>query len=147
MTMDKSFNFKDVPYNWALCYIAECSRKAECMRYQMCASAPDDVTKNPCVLPTVLKKKACPHFHPIKVVRAAVGFHHIFDEVKEKHHAQMRAEMAGYLGAGGTFYRYRNGERLLMPEQQEWIERMFRRYGYTEEIRFDSYKDVYRFDD
>ena len=50
MMMDESFNFKDVPYNWGLCYIAECSRKEECMRYQVCASAPDEVTKNPCVL-------------------------------------------------------------------------------------------------
>ena len=55
--------------------------------------------------------------------------------------------MARYLGSGGTFYRYRNGERLLMPEQQEWIKNMFTRYGYTDEIEFDGYKEVYRFDD
>ena len=145
--MGKNFDFRQVPFNWALCYISECGRKEDCMRYQVCLSAPDGVTKNPCVLPTVMRKENCPHFHPIQVVRAAVGFQHIFAEVKEKHHASMRSEMAKYLGSGGTFYRYRNGERLLMPEQQEWIKNMFRRYGYTEEIEFDNYKNIYRFDD
>lgn len=32
-----------------------------------------------------------------------------------------------------------------MPEQQEWIKKIFRDFGYTEEIVFDDYKDVYRF--
>ena len=65
----------------------------------------------------------------------------------EKHHARMRAEISRYLGGGGTFYRYRNGETPLMPEQQEWIKQLFARYGYTEEVVFDEYKDVYRFDE
>ena len=34
-----------------------------------------------------------------------------------------------------------------MPGQQEWIKKMFLRFGYTEEIVFDDYKEVYRFDD
>ena len=102
----ESFDFNQVPYNWALYYISECSRKEECMRYQVCKLAPIGLTRNNCVLPTVMNKKECPHFTPIQVVRAAVG------EVKEKHHAAMRRELAGYLGGGGTFYRYRNGERL-----------------------------------
>lgn len=143
----ESFDFNQVPYNWALCYISECCRKEECMRYQVCKLAPIGLTRNNCVLPTVMNKKECPHFTPIQVVRAAVGFSRIFAEVKEKHHAAMRRELAGYLGGGGTFYRYRNGERLLMPEQQEWIKKMFLRFGYTEEIVIDDYKEVYRFDD
>lgn len=147
MGTNTTFDFNQVPYNWALCYITKCKHKGECMRYQVCQMAPDSMTKTACVLPTVLKKKECPHFHPINLVRAAIGFQHIFAEVKEKHHAAMRAELANYLGSGGTFYRYRNGERLLMPEQQEWIKNMFIRYGYTEKIEFDGYREVYRFDD
>jgi len=87
--MDKSFKFSQVPHNWALCYISECSRKEECMRYQVCKLAPVGMTRNNCVLPTVMNKKECPHFAPIQVVRAAVGFSRIFAEVKEKHHAAM----------------------------------------------------------
>lgn len=82
---------------------------------------------------------------PIKMVRAAIGFQHIFDEIKAKHSHVMRMKLANYLGTGGSYYRYRNGENLLMPEQQEWIKKMFRDFGYTEEVVFDDYKDVYRF--
>lgn len=135
-----------MPFNWVLCYISECSRKEECMRYQVCLKAPDKVTRNICVLPTVMRRETCPYFHPIKIVRAAIGFRGIFHEVKERHHAAMRAEIAAYLGGGGTFYRYRNGNKPLMPEQQEWIRKLFRKYGYSEEVEFDDYEDLYRFD-
>lgn len=144
---NKLLRYGDVPYGWALCYIKECTKKEECMRYQVCNIVPVGVTKNACVLPNVLRLSDCPHFHPIQVVRAAAGFRNIFSEVKEKHHASMRSEISHYLGSGGTFYRYRNGERLLMPEQQEWIKKLFLRYGYTEEVVFDEYKNVYRFND
>ena len=143
--MDKTFDFNQVPYDWTLCYVEGCSHKDECMRYQVCLIAPDSMTRNKCVLPTVLKKKECPHFMPIKMVRAAIGFQHIFDEIKAKHSHVMRMKLANYLGTGGSYYRYRNGENLLMPEQQEWIKKMFRDFGYTEEVVFDDYKDVYRF--
>lgn len=143
--MDKTFDFNQVPYDWTLCYVERCSHKDECMRYQVCLIAPDSMTRNKCVLPTVLKKRECPHFMPIKKVRAAIGFQHIFDEIKAKHSHVMRMKLANYLGTGGSYYRYRNGENLLMPEQQEWIKKMFRDFGYTEEVVFDDYKDVYRF--
>ena len=50
-----------------------------------------------------------------------------------------------YLGGNTTYYRYHNGERLLTPEQQEWIINLFRRHGYTDELRFDEYRDLYDF--
>lgn len=143
--MEKTFDFNQVPFEWTLCYVSECSRKDECLRYQVCQQAPESLTTNRCVLPTVLNKDTCPHFKPIHIVKAAVGFVHLFDEVKAKHRAKMHSELYEHLGGGGSYYRYRKGTRLLMPEQQEWIRNMFRRYGYTEEVVFDDYRNVYRF--
>ena len=143
--MDKDLNFSMVPHGWALCYLGECKRKEECMRYQMCLLATEDVTRMTCVLPTVLKKKVCPHFHPIKKVRMAAGFEKMFDEVKAKDQAVIKAKLMGYLGPKSTYYRYRSGERSLTPTQQEWILDLFRRYGYTEGIDFDGYKEEYWF--
>ena len=40
--MDKDFNFSMVLHGWALCYLGECKRKEECMRYQMCLLATFD---------------------------------------------------------------------------------------------------------
>lgn len=143
--MDKTFDFSQVPYDWTMCYIERCSNKEDCMRYQVCKLAPETMTRNNCVLPNALKNKECPHFMPIKIVHAAAGFWHIFDEIKARHSHVMRMKLANYLGTGGSYYRYRNGETLLMPKQQEWIKQMFRAYGYEEVVVFDDYKDVYRF--
>ena len=141
--MDNDFQFKQVPHGWALCYVEACKHREECMRYQMCLKAPKGTTRANCVLPTVLLEADCPHFHPIRKIRMARGFRRLFDEVKAKHRTVMRAQLATYLGSGGTYYRYRNGENPLSPEQQAWIERLFRRYGYTEKVVFDQYEEVY----
>jgi hypothetical protein len=48
-----------------------------------------------------------------------------------------------YLGGNGTYYRYDHGERLLTPEQQDWIINLFKQYGYTDNLEFDGDKEVY----
>ena len=143
--MDKDFDFKQVPYGWAMCYVEACPRKDECLRYQVYLSLPGRMV-NKCVMPGVLRQPSCPHFRPIRKMRAAIGFTNIFNEVKAKDIAEMRKELAAFLGSTTTFYRYRKGEILLNPRQQQWIRDMFRRYGYTEEVVFDGSKEVYIFD-
>lgn len=139
--IDKDFDFSKIPYTWAMCYLSECSRRDECLRYQVCMSA--GFTLRQCVLPAVLRKGECPYFHPIRKVRVAIGFKGIFSEVRYRDHSTIRSKIANYLGRGGTYYRYRNGERALSPEQQEWIRQLFRRYGYTDEVVFDRYETIY----
>lgn len=144
--MDKDFDFKQVPYGWAMCYVEACSRKDECLRYQVYLNSPKGRTMNKCVMPNALLKKTCPHFHPIRKMRIAIGFRYIFEKVLARDIAAMRSEMASFLGSHTTFYRYRNGEYKLNPRQQEWIKKLFHRYGYTDEVTFDKYQDVYVFD-
>lgn len=143
--MDKDFDFKQVPYGWALCYVEACPRKDECLRYQVYLSLPGRIV-NKCVMPGALRQPSCPHFHPIHKMRIAIGFRYIFEKVLAKDIAAMRAELAAFLGCRATFYRYRRGDQPLNPRQQKWIQEMFRRHGYTDEVVFDQYKDVYVFD-
>ena len=143
--MDNELNFQQIPFNWPVCYVAECSRREECLRYQAHRLAPQRVTTHPCVLPTAAQYEQCPHFHPIKKVRAAAGFRNLFSELKEKHLHAIRIELTAYLGSKTTYSKYKNGERLLLPAQQEWVKRLLRRHGYTEEVRFDTYQDIYLF--
>lgn len=145
--MDKDFDFSQIPHHWALCYVSECPRKQECMRYQACLQLPKGTIRRPCILPSVLQRKQCPQFHPIQKIRVALGFRYIFNRVLAKDIAEMRSEMAAFLGSHTTYYRYRNGEYQLTPRQQDWICQLFRRYGYTHDIVFDDYKDVYVYSD
>ena len=145
--MDQDFDFKQVPFHWELCYVSECKRKAECLRYQACLQAPPAAHRHPCILPTVLQQSQCPYFHPIQKMRVAVGFRHIFNKVLAKDIVNMRSELRAYLGNKSAFYDYRKGKRPLMPRQQQWIRDLFRRYGYTHEMDFDEYKDLFIYSD
>ena len=145
--MDQDFDFKQVPFHWELCYIAECERKAECLRYQACLQAPPAANRHPCILPTVMQQRQCPYFHPMQKMRVAVGFRYIFNKVLAKDIAEIRSEIRNYLGNKSAFYDYRKGKRPLMPRQQQWICDLFRRYGYTHEVEFDAYKDVFVYSD
>lgn len=145
--MDNELDFKQVPYHWSLCYLSECGRKEECMRYQVCQLMPERMTDHPCVLPSVLKREECPRFHPIKRVKAAYGFRFIFQKVLAKDITEIRSRIARYLGSQATFFRYQRGDYPLMPKHQAWIQKLFRQYGYTEELSFDRYRDIYQFTD
>lgn len=45
--------------------------------------------------------------------------------------------MKEYLGGNTMYYRYHHGERLLSPEQQAWIKRLFASYCYSD-VDFDN---------
>ncbi len=137
------FDFNDVSPQLALCFNEGCPRKEECMRYVVGRQVPDRKTSGMAVYPNALHGGACEYFYQLRLVRAARGFGNIFADVKQKHVAEMRQQMEHYLGGHGTYYRYKRGERLLMPEQQEWICRLFEKYGYDRNVVFSDYQQVY----
>lgn len=75
----------------------------------------------------------------------AYGFKALFAEIKKKDEKPIRDRIKKYLGGNTAYYRYHHGKRLLSPDQQEWILALFRQHGYTEELHFDGYRDIYDF--
>lgn len=140
-----SFNFSDVPTSWTLCFCEGCPRHAECLRYAAGQLVPDDLTWGNAVYPSAYRKGQCRHFKQMRVIHAAYGFRKLFTEVKQKDYTPLREKMKTYLGGHGTYYRFNRGDRLLTPEQQQWILKLFARYGYTEGLAFDHYRDVIDF--
>lgn len=139
------FDFKQVPPLWQLCFCSDCPRHEECLRYVAGQHIPDDLEWGPAVYPSALRGGVCRFFKEIRVIRAAWGFDRLFSEVKQKDYTALREKLKRYLGGHGTYYRYNSGERLLTPEQQAWILDLFVRYGYTEDLRFDAYREVLDF--
>ena len=89
----------------------------------------------------------CSYFARNEKVRFARGFNNMFARVKSRDDSfAMRRELTSYLGSIGTYYRCKSGERLLNPEQQQWILRLFSQHGYTEGLEFDEYIDSYNFE-
>mgnify|MGYP003086551146 FL=1 len=146
MTMEyKDFTFDMVPPLFAVCFIEGCPQAATCLRHFAGTFIPSVIHTGPAVYPTALNTGKCAEFKPLRSMRGAWGFDTIFAEVKQKDSTRLRNDIKQFLGGHGTYYRYYNGSRLLTPEQQEWIISLFRNCGYTDNLTFDHYVDVYDF--
>lgn len=144
-------NFDDLTYDilppsWMFCFLEGCPRADECMLHLTTRLIPENQTYGTAVFPTALKDGKCEHFKPVKKIKAAYGFDTIFKEVKSKDEKSLRDSMKDYFGSHGAYYRYHNGDKMLTPEQQQWIIDLFKRYGYTENLCFDHYRIVYDFE-
>ncbi len=132
-----------LPQSWAFCFINGCKNEAECIRHISSCVIPSEATVGRAIYPTAVNTDPCPHFKPIRKIRAAWGFDTLFSEVKMKDSTPLRGAIKKYLGGHGTYYRYHNGERLLTPEQQQAILNLFKNRGYTTGLEFDHYCNVY----
>lgn len=137
------FTFSLLPPSWLFCFLSECPRGEECVHFLSGTVVPDDKKRGFAVFPTALKDGDCPYFKPIRKIRAAWGFDAILRDVKHRDIEEVRRSIMKYLGNKTAYYRYNNGTRLLSPEQQDWIINLMHSYGYTDELSFDNYQDVY----
>lgn len=138
-------SYEMLPPTWTFCFLDGCPKADECMRHLSGKYVPKTVTSGLSVFPTAMTNDGCGHFKQIRTMHVAYGFATIFDEVKSKDEKSIRDSIKSYLGSQKTYYRYHNGEKLLTPEQQRWIVNLFRQYGYTDNLKFDHYRDVYDF--
>ena len=144
---DIQFDFRNVPKTWQVCFLSECPVKEQCLRQLVAAHLPKSRDFGAAVFPTMDRdEQGCRLFAVGEPKHMAWGFNTIMLEVKSRDEQALRNSMKQYLGGHSNYYRYHNGERLLTPEQQEWIVNLFRRYGYTENLTFDHYAYVFDFD-
>lgn len=139
------FHFDDVPLSWAHCFCNGCPKHEGCMRYQTGMRIPDSLQAGAAIYPTAYSSGSCKYYKAIRVIHSAYGFRQLFRNVKQVDYTPLRQEMKQFLGSHGAYYRYNRGERLLTPEQQQWILRLFDRYGYKTGLAFDHYRDVFDF--
>ncbi len=145
MNTDIPFDLARIPASFARCFQGDCPKAGACVRFLAGKHVPAGKLSGPAVYPTARRGDDCELYKPTRVIRAAYGFTALFAEVKRKDDTPLRDRLKAYLGGNTTYYRYHHGERLLTPEQQEWILALFRRKGYTEGLRFDGYKELYDF--
>lgn len=135
--------FEMLPASWIFCFLDECPQAEECLRRISSRTIPGDMSFGRAIYPTVLQHGHCEYFKSAEKMQCAYGFKTLFREVKIRDEGSLRDELKNYLGSRAAYYRYHNGERLLTPVQQQWIINLFKRFGYTENLRFDHYCEVY----
>ena len=90
-----------------------------------------------------LGTNACPFHRPATKVRMAKGMTRIYtdDMPRRVEHGVRHRFILRY---NRTYYfEYRNGTRLISPALQQEIRKLFRSYGWTGPVEFDSYVEVY----
>ncbi len=142
-----TFDFRNVPRTYQLCFLEDCPRKEVCLRHMAGQFLPEDRNFGQAIYPNMKRgEKGCRLFATGETKVMAYGFKRLFANVLSRHEHGLRTAMKQYLGGHGSYYRYHNGEKLLGPEQQEWIIQLFRRTGYNEGLEFDHYVQLYDFE-
>ena len=142
--MEPEIDYQSIPGNFAGCFNGQCLCADKCLRHLLTACIPEDRNYVTTVNPgkAVPDGKSCPFFLPKKVVRLAVGMLHLYDNLNYRDALAVRREIYLHFGRG-TYYRIRNGERLIAPDEQNFIKQVFRKHGITSDPVFDGYEDAY----
>lgn len=139
-------DYKKIPSWWAVCPNSNCPLAETCLRQQACRQLPEKVIYWTCVLPHVQKGSACKYFLKYEKVAMAKGLNNIYNNVRaRKTRSDIRIALTSFLGSKGTYYRYKDGERLINPKLQQEIIDIVHRYAPEEEICFDHYFEDYDF--
>lgn len=127
-----------VPDHATCCFIEECPKKNECLHYLCWSWLWQNRKSGNSVFPEALRNGECKLFAPLRVVRTAWGFDALFKDVKLRDAKTLRQQMREILGSKGQYYRYKLGQRKLLPEQQDEIKRLFSEFGYAD-ADFDNF--------
>lgn len=88
------------------------------------------------------KEKNCPCFQSDHISRFASGITHLLDKIPHVQAVRLRSALYSHFGRN-MYYRIRNKERLIRPEEQEFIRQLFLKNGINEEPAFDEYVELY----
>lgn len=147
VSKDKNMiDFKEIPDWWPLCPGYECTQRENCLRHLAFRQAPKGVTRWECVLPTALDSDSCCYYQKAGRVRMAMGFDNLCQQLhsRDARH-DIRIALTDYFGSKGSYYRHKNGEMMLTPEQQDMVGEIFRRYGFEADFVFDKYEERHDF--
>ena len=141
--MNDDFNYKQVPRNYTHCLNAQCPRSADCLHFLVTRHVDKETRYFSVVNPAyVAEQKECPYFQPDRLIRFAIGITHLFDNLPHTKAVKIKKTMYSYFGRN-AYYRTLHKQRLIKPEEQDFIRQTFVKEGVAEQPAFDEYIDQY----
>lgn len=139
--MENNFNYGQVPKNYLHCQNTQCQHSASCLRFLVALRIDSSVSSFSIVNPAyVAGRTECPYFKPDQLIRFASGITYLFDNLPHAKAIKVKKIIYSHFGKN-TYYRFRNQERLIKPEEQDFIHEVFVKEGIEEEPLFDKYVD------
>lgn len=143
----KELQFQDVPNWYALCFLTDCPQAGDCLRHRAATLAPATLTRAVCVTPQARRDGPCRHFSSCGLRPRARGFQRGFLRLKSRDaRYELRQELTRFFGSTGSFYRYRQGRRMLDEMQRRHVVECFGRYGLGADDVFDEQWMGHHFD-
>lgn len=144
--MKANIDYHEFPTRFIHCLNEKCGRSEQCLRRQMALIAPKERGSFMVVNPSQIEPLSgenCPYFLLDQPQQYAKGIKKLFDKVPHKKAMILKNQIIGYLGRT-AYYRCYRSERLLSPQEQEHIRRLFHQQNILEEPQFDSYIEYYQ---
>lgn len=143
---DEKFVNSLVFYDMAYCFNPDCPMAESCFRHIAVKFKSSSKKSGNAIYPDALQDGKCNYFIRPRVIKAAWGFNSLYDSVKHHDVATMRVKVMAILGGKTSYYRYHRGEKLVTPELQDAIARLFEARGYASPS-FDHYQETVDFTD
>ena len=142
---------KDIPKDYTFCLSASaCPHHATCLRALAARALTESGDTKQMVVYTVNPNVAstagedCRYYRDNTPVRYAKGMTHIFDEVPVRAEKTVRRKVMACFSCRNYYFLSRKGERLIRPEEQQAIDRVFQAHVPTLKPKYDEYiEDVY----
>ena len=141
--MQEDFDYKDVPKGFLHCLDTKCTHSATCLHFLAAQHAEQNISSFLVVNPVyVANRDECQFFQTVCLARFALGITHLFNNLQHAKAVKIKAILYNYFGRN-TFYRIRSKQRLIKPEEQDFIRKVFIEEEIADEPIFDEYVDRY----
>ena len=143
--MKKEVFTLSAPYVYTRCLNDQCAQGENCLRRLAALYDTSDSIYisiiNPVHYPA--DDAHCPYFQTTEKFRAAWGVKHLLDAIPYKEATEIKRLLVGHFGKT-RYYRFYREEYYLTPQDQAYIQRLFRKKGIIEEPAFERYTDEYK---
>lgn len=137
---------RERPRHYLLCYNATCPRKDHCLHWLVGQWASDDTLYATVVNPYRKDVVAgtCTDYCSNAKVKMARGMLNFYENIPEGKAKAIRSDLIATFNKT-LYFKWRNGEKPITPEQQAQIASICRANGWTEPPVYDAYYEEYQF--
>lgn len=131
----KNIDFSSMPKGYKLCFNDKCLLAQKCLRHIAIEQIKDSAEVFQVINHFKFEGMSCKYFVCSENVSIAYGMKGAFENILVSDAKKIRIELIELFGQA-EFYRRKNAEKPISPDEQEQIINIFAKFGYT--ISFDK---------